>query len=33
MPLYEIEKIRGPKNRRDDGPHDMGGDRFVFKRP
>jgi len=28
MPLYEIEKIRGPKNRRDDGPHDMGGDRW-----
>jgi len=27
-PLYEIEKIRGPRNRRDDGPHDLGGDRW-----
>jgi len=27
-PLYEIEKIRGPRNRRDAGPPDTGGDRW-----
>lgn len=32
-PLYEIEKIRGPRNRRDDGPHDLGGDRLVLLHP
>lgn len=28
-PLYEIEKIRGPRNRRDSGPPDAGGDRYA----